>query len=176
MAKRIKSNGPAITTRAQMERVVADICELTIFKDRQMAAMDKRLMEIREEYEGTLGKAQEELDAKMAMARDWAEANPGEFSGRKSIEMVHGTVGWRTGTPKLKLLTGWTWNRVLEFLVINKLVDFIRSKQEVDKEVILANRDCIKEETLRQIGVKVVQEESFYVDPKRDSAETVVQG
>jgi hypothetical protein len=64
--KRIKQTGPAIQTRQQMEREVADISELTIFRDAQTAAMDQRLMEIRTEYELSLSKCQEELDAKMA--------------------------------------------------------------------------------------------------------------
>jgi hypothetical protein len=82
--------------------------------------------------------------------------------------MVHGLVGFRTGTPKLKLLSGWTWEKVLEFISVNQLMDLIRTKKEVDKELILANRDCIKPETLKQIGIKVVQDEAFFVEPKRD--------
>lgn len=168
--KRIKQVGPAIQTRQQMERVVADICELTIFRDAQTAAMDKRLMEIREEYELTLSRCQEDLDAKRALAQAWAEANPAEFGGRKSIDMVHGTVGFRTGMPKLKLLTGWTWDRVKDALLNGKFRDYIRTKQEVDKERLLADREQIGE-AMRTVGCRVVQDEPFFVEPKRDAQE-----
>ena len=30
------------------------------------------------------------------------------------------------------------------------------------------DRDCIKPETLKQIGIKVVRDEAFFVEPKRD--------
>jgi hypothetical protein len=43
----------------------------------------------------------------------------------------------------------------------------------VDRELILANRDCIKPETLKQIGIKVVQDEAFFVEPKRDDLSLV---
>ena len=167
--KRIKQTGPAIQTRQQMERVVADICELTIFRDAQTAAMDQRLMEIRTEYEMTLSKCQEELDAKMALAQAWAEANPAEFGAKKSIQMVHGEVGFRTGMPQLKPLTGWTWDRVKEALKTGNF-GYIRTKEEVDKAQILADRLIIGE-AMRTIGCRVVQDEPFFVEPKRDSQE-----
>ena len=157
-AKRIKQMVPAIKTRAQMESVVADICALTIYRDAQTAAMDQRLMEIRTEYELTLSQNQQELDGMMAMAQAWAEANPSEFGGKKSIDMVHGTVGFRTGMPKLKTLTGWSWDRVKEALHAGNYRQYIRTKEEVDKEGLLADRITIGD-AMRTIGCKVIQDE-----------------
>lgn len=171
--KRVKQVVDGIETREEMEGIVERITRATIERDGLMAQMDSELTSIRSRYEPDITAWGQEIDRAMTVARTWAESHPEEFGARKSIDMVHGVVGFRTGTPKLKLCSGWTWNRVLEFLVINRLTDFIRSKQEVDKELILANRDCLKEETLRKIGVKVAQEETFYVEPKREDASMV---
>jgi phage host-nuclease inhibitor protein Gam len=168
--KRLKTNVDEIETREEMEKVIGGIADATITRDGLMAKMDAEITEIRSRYEVEITGLGICIDTLMDKAQRWAEANPDAFGDRKSIEMIHGTVGFRTGTPKLKLLSGWTWNKVLEFLVINKLTDFIRSKQDVDKELILSNRDCLKEQTLRQIGVRVVQDETFFVEPKREEA------
>jgi phage host-nuclease inhibitor protein Gam len=168
--KRIKQGGPAIQSREQMERLVAQICELTICRDVATAEMDKRILTIRQEYETTLARYQEDLDAKMTLAQAWAEANPTEFGGKKSLEMVHGTVGFRTGMPRLKLLAGWTWDRVKETLLQGNFKDYIRTKQEVDKERLLAERDQIGD-AMGKIGCRVVQDEPFFVEPKREAQE-----
>jgi phage host-nuclease inhibitor protein Gam len=169
--KRIKQSGPAIQTRQQMERLVSEICQLTIDRDAATAEMDDRLLKVRQDYETTLARHQEDLDAKMALAQAWAEANPSEFAGKKSIEMVHGTVGFRTGMPKLKLLTGWTWDRVKDALQNGNFRDYIRTKQEVDKERLLADREQIGDAMRTVCGCRVVQDEPFFVEPKRDAQE-----
>lgn len=168
--KRIKQVGPAIQSREQMERLVAEICEMTICMDAATAEMDERILKVRQDYELTLSRYQQDIDAKMAMAQAWAEANPAEFGSKKSIEMVHGTVGFRTGMPKLKLIVGWTWDRVKEALMTGNYRDYIRTKHEVDKERLLSDSDRIGD-AMRTIGCRVVQDESFFVDPKRDSKE-----
>lgn len=167
MTKRVKLTGPSIQTREQMERLVGDICRLTIFVDQTRTIMDARIMDIREEYEQQLGDADQELTQLMALARDWAEAHPEEFSVRKSIEMTHGTVGFRTGQPALKTVAGWTWARVLELLSER----YVRVRRDPDKEKLLADREAIGADGLRKLGLRVVQEESFFVEPKRESVE-----
>jgi phage host-nuclease inhibitor protein Gam len=164
MPKRVKLSGPSIQTREQMEACVGDICRLTIFMDQTKALMDQRLTEIRSEYEEQLAGADEKINQLMALARDWAESHQEAFGPRKSIDMMHGTVGFRTGQPTLKTATGWTWARVLEVLS----PCYIRTKQEPAKENILADRDILGADGLRKFGLRVDQSESFFVEPTRD--------
>jgi phage host-nuclease inhibitor protein Gam len=171
--KRVKQTVDGIETREEMELLVEKITRATITRDGLMAEMDEGLTDIRARFEPQITAYGQEIGAAMKQAQQWALAHPEEFGDRKSIEMVHGLVGFRTGTPKLKLLSGWTWEKVLEFISVNQLMDLIRTKKEVDRELILANRDCIKPETLKQIGIKVVQDEAFFVEPKRDDLSLV---
>jgi phage host-nuclease inhibitor protein Gam len=171
MVKRIKRTGPAITTREEMEHLVGEICELTIFIDRTKTLMDQRLLEVRAEYEDQLAGADKDLQGMMALAQEWAEEHTADFGVKKSIEMVHGTVGFRTGQPTLRTIAGWTWKRVMEVLSPK----YIRTKREPDKEKLLADRNSIGELGLRTIGLRVAQDESFFVEPKREQQEPARQ-
>lgn len=104
------------------------------------------------------------------------------FAKRKSLEMTHGVIGFRTGQPKCKTARGTTWADALE-LVKDRLPNYIRTKEEVDKDRLLADRnlpcrrDDEPEEAARPLlhemalcGILVVQEESFFVEPKREEA------
>ena len=111
---RIKIVGPAIKSRAQMEEVVGQIAEAKINQQIKTGEMDARILAVREEFEDELAGYAQDIQLLMAAAAAWAEANPAEFGKGKSIDMVHATVGFRTGQPQLKTLRGWTWEKVLQ--------------------------------------------------------------
>ncbi len=108
-----------------------------------------------------------------AALRAWAESHPDEFpNGRKSIQFTQGSLGFRTGTPKLALLNRlWNWDRVHKALISFGLAkDYLRTKEEVDKEAIIAATAANPDKAgaalaCAAFGTKVVQEESFFVDP-----------
>jgi phage host-nuclease inhibitor protein Gam len=163
---RIKNTQPVIRSREALESLIGEIAAI---KNRQRlltAAMDEQIQSIRAHYEGDLAAQSESLEEKMEHARVWSEANPQEFGAGRSIQTVHGTLGWRMGGPSLRTLTGWTWDRVKETLIAANAIGYIRVKEEVNKQNLLADRDSIGADKLREIGVRVVQEESFFVEPK----------
>lgn len=173
--KRIKSKAPTITTREEMEALVGDIARLKTFQQQTTAAMDQRITEVRAEYEQQLGDAERDLAPMVESVRLWAEANPEAFGKHKSLDLLHGVIGWRVGMPTLKTLSGWTWDRVLERLKsLTTYSGFVRTKEEVDKASILAQRETLLPEDLRQMGVRVVQDESFFVEPKLTEVETKI--
>ena len=130
------------------------------------AAMDEQIQAVREQYEAQLAAQNADLDQRMTLARFWSEANPQEFGAARSIETVHGVVGWRTGQPALKTLPGWTFDRVLQTLKTMGVLGYIRVKEEVHKQNLLADREALGLEKLRELGLRVVQEETFFVEPK----------
>lgn len=174
MPKRVKQTGPALQTRDEMEWVVGEICALTIKSDALVVQMDEYIQEVRERYQTDLTAIKEKLPPLMALAQDWAEANPSAFGQNKSIEMTHGTVGFRTGMPTVKTLAGWTWAKVLVAVKSLRLVSYIRTYEEIDKDAIIADRKTILQETLRQMGLRIKQEESFFVDSKREPMEGTI--
>jgi phage host-nuclease inhibitor protein Gam len=173
MSPRLKKAPPATpATREEMETLVGEIASLTITQDGLMVEMDRQIQAVRHEYETTLAQIRLSLDGKLEAARLWAVTNPEAFGQKKSLEMVHGTIGFRTGMPKLKAKRGITWEIVLDLLRKCRLTDYIRSKEEVDKDRLIADRETLGDK-LAQVGVEVVQDEAFYLDPKRETTEEV---
>ena len=84
------------------------------------------------------------------------------------METVHGRVGFRLCTPKLKTLPKWRWEDVLD-KAKTILPDYVRVKEELNKEGLL---DARHEENvapyLNVIGVFVDQDEKFYVELKTE--------
>lgn len=169
-SKRIKNEISVIETREELEATVGRIAAKMSLRDGLLADLEMEINTARSRYEPQITAYGEEINADFESAQRWAEANPSTFASKKSLDLLHGTIGFRTGQPRLKLLSGWTWNRVLELMVVNRLTDYIRQKQEPDKERILAERDQLTSELMKRIGVKVVQDETFYIEPKREEA------
>ena len=84
------------------------------------------------------------------------------------MESVHGVIGFRTGTPKLKTLKGFTWGAVTNLLK-EFLPAYVRVTEEPAKDKLLADRD--NEEVsgmFTRVGIAVAQDETFYVEPKKE--------
>lgn len=170
---RLKISLPQIVSRDDAEAIVGEIALATINQIRTTARMDAEIAAVRKRYEGNLSVIAADLKAKTETLHAWAEANPQEFGKKKSVEFTQGTIGFRTGTPRLALLNRkWNWESVLAGLQ-QLLPAFVRFKPEVDKEALLAQRD---EEIIRtmlpRFGMKVVQDEGFFVEPKLTEVET----
>lgn len=159
---------PIIETRTEAEALVREIVQLILARKKQEADMDLAITKVREGYEKIMAVADQQITEKSAIARAWAEAHPSEFKGLKTLEMVHGYVGWRTGQHQLKLLSGWTWKKVLTAMQDARKVWglWIRQVDEVNREKIIADRASMSSDALRSIGCKLVQDESFFIDPK----------
>ncbi len=162
---RIKIEQGLIETRDAAEAVMNDLAQTANNKRKLVAKRDHEVLAINAKYEPDLAACDADLKAKTNALNAWAAAHPEEFpKGRKSIEFLSGTVGFRTGTPKLALLSrGWTWEKVTE--AVGKLLpNFIRNKPEVDKEAIIGQRDELAE-FLPRVGVKITQGETFFAEP-----------
>jgi phage host-nuclease inhibitor protein Gam len=94
------------------------------------------------------------------------------FTKKKSIETVHGIAGFRTGTPKLKLIKGFTWGAVTNLLK-EFLPAYVRLSEEPAKDKLLADRDNPEVSDLYgKSGLYVDQDETFYVEPKKETTNT----
>lgn len=169
-AKRIKSTAPTINTRDKAEAELGQIRDLTITRMTLAAERDAEVSAIDDKYAHQLAHLDTQLKERTELLKGWAEAHPSEFTG-KSITWSHGTLGWRIGNPTLKTITGWTWDRVLEKLHLRRR-EWIRSKEEVAKDVVLSERDQFPDTFLRELGMRVTQDEAFFVAPNVDATAT----
>ena len=99
--------------------------------------------------------------------------------------MAHGTIGFRTGTPKLKTLKGFTWASALT-LVKKYIPGYVRTNEEIAKDKLLADRELEAVEfmeseitkkripmcdAMAECGIIVAQDETFYVEPKKEDTD-----
>jgi phage host-nuclease inhibitor protein Gam len=134
------------------------------------AKMDVDITKVREKYATELSdlgiKKEQEFDKMQAYATD----NRQDFGNKKSMEFAHGVLGFRTGTPKLKTLKGFTWNSVTNLLK-EFLPTYVRVVEEPAKDRLLADRDAPETNALfTKVGICVDQDETFFVEPKKEIA------
>lgn len=165
---RIRVQLPQILTRREAEDQMNRLA-ITINNQRKLIAnRDAEVLAVNKRYEANLAKCDEAVQASTSALEAWALANPAEFpAGRKSLELVAGKLGFRTGNPKLSLLSrAFNWEKVLT-LVQSKIAAWVRTKHEVDKEAILAayaSRQTTDND-LRALGLQVIQDETFFIEP-----------
>lgn len=174
MSERIKRPAAQAPTRGEMEKLVGEIRDLKIQELNLVADREAKIKSIDEHFARPLTRVREDWDEKSALVQLWAEANPQEFAKRKSIELTHGTIGFRTGTPKLKPIGKWKWDQILtQFKLLVRLRVYVRTAEEVDRERTIADFRAgeIDREILFKAGCEVAQEEKFFVQPKIENAE-----
>lgn len=166
-----KSLTAVVQTREEAEARMNHLAEFTNTRIAVVAQMDAQILAIKKDHEEHIA----QLDGLIKQAGDdletWALANPELFEKPKSLALLSGTLGFRTGTPKLALLSRWNWKQVTA-AVEQLLPNFIRNKPEVDKDAILGQRDELAE-FLPSVGLKVTQAEGFFIEPKLTKAEVV---
>lgn len=161
-----KQKTTTITTREELERVMGEFAQATIARGQLAFAMEARLNEIRHDYESRLAEFDEAIEAFLADLEAWAVMHPADFATRRSIDLVHGVIGFRTGQPALKTIKGVKWDHVLDMLKLANHLQYVRTEESVDKEAILAEREQIGEKNLEKFGMRVEQAERFYAEPK----------
>ena len=149
------------------------------------AEIELQCAKIREKYADKLATLGAEKDKAFDVLQSFATENQAElFTKKKSLDMAHGTIGFRTGTPKLKTLKGFTWASALQLAKKFLPATYIRQTEEIAKDKLLADRDLKevavydtptgdpREVTMREAmaacGIQVAQDETFYVEPKKE--------
>ncbi len=167
--KREKKTVYSGITSEQMEQAFADYAKADARQQKITAEMDIQMAKIREKWQDELTKLAETKDNAFDILQAYALENRDElFSKRKSLETTHGTLGFRTGTPTLETRKGFTWASVLEMLK-EFLPNYVRTKEEPAKDKLLADREDEEVAALfPKMGVVVVQDETFFVEPKKE--------
>ena len=138
------------------------------------AKMDAEITKIREKHQAKLAELCEQKDQVFDKLQHFALNSPDSFTKKKSLEFTHGTLGFRTSNPALKTLKGHTWASVTTLLK-EFLPDYVRTVEEPAKDKLLADRENEDvQPLLDKVGILVVQSETFYVEPKKETAGVLV--
>jgi len=134
--------------------------------------MDGEITKIRDKYSEKLQDLGDKREEKLMQLQLFAETHKELFEKKKSIDMAHGVLGFRTGTPKLKTLKGFTWASVTNLLK-EFLPTYVRTVDEPAKDKLLADRDVPEvTDQFKKVGIEAVQDESFYVELKKEEFAT----
>jgi phage host-nuclease inhibitor protein Gam len=167
----------AAMTAEDIEALVREMCLASVRNDEAVARMNEELARVREQYEPEISATAATWSGLFETVQAWAAAHPEQFTDRKSIVMVHGTVGYHTGQPTLKPIKGMTWEKVVEVLK-QTMPGFVRTKEEADKAGLIAAAEAgeLGEENLRTLGLRRHQEERFFVEPNKEAVEIGKRG
>lgn len=173
MNNRIKA--PSLKSRADFAATVDHIAELQTERRRLEAIRDARIQQVQDEFGPAIAANQEATDQLITLAEKYAETHRDEIlPGKlKSSETALARYGFRLGNPTLVLLNKkWSWQAVIDACKSAGLAKrFVRTKEEADKDAIKAAN--LKDEQLAGIGLRVKQEEPFYIEPKVEGGEAI---
>lgn len=140
--------------------------------EKLVAKLNVEVTKLREKYDTRLNELIDVKEKHFEIVQTYCTENKKVlFVEKRSIESLHGRLGFRYGTPKLKTLPKMTWEKVLVKMK-GILPDYVRKKEEVDKESLLADRE--KENVaahLAEVGVYVDKDETFYIELKKETVE-----
>jgi phage host-nuclease inhibitor protein Gam len=168
MARQKKTVHTGIT-REQMETAFSEYAKADARLQKINATIDLEEARIRDKYSDEVTRLTDVKEVNFDVIQAFSVENKDElFSKKKSVESIFGTFGFRTGTPKLKTLKGFTWPAVTNLLK-EFLPTYVRVTEEPAKDKLLADRDNEEISGLfGKVGISVIQDESFFVEPKKE--------
>lgn len=169
---RIKTEAAATVFQTR-EEVDAAIAQIGIAQRERTAievAMNAELAAVRASYETLAAPHAAVIKEFRVGVQIWAEANRRELTrdGKtKTVKLASGEISWRTSPPAVRL-TGKA-SIVLAALKALGLERFIRTKEEIDKNAILADPEAVTAVK----GIALTQGEDFVITPFATDIEEV---
>ena len=155
-------------TRELAEQAMSNFAQAANHVAAIEAKMNTELQEVRERYQDRLNQLGDVKDEQVEVLETFAYEQKETWGKKKSTEMLHGVIGFRTGTPKVKFEKGFNGKSVAAILD-EHYPGFVRRELEMDKEKIIANREEADFEAMcKKAHITVVQDETFFVESKSE--------
>lgn len=156
-------------TRTDAEALATRLVEIQLRRETLVAERDAAALEVTRPYAPQIDQLDSEIKAGLDILETWAEHHSEEFGKAESVTLSGHRVGWRLGNFAARTLPKWTWEKVvarLQELPKSWRDNYLRIKTEPNKEAMIADR--AQAEALASIGVRIVQERRFYLEPARE--------
>lgn len=179
MTKRQKLEPCIISSRAALETVVADIVRLKLEHAQATATMEQEIADVQKRHQENLLAVARQIEAREAGVFVYCQKNRTLlFPEKKSLNLLLATVGFEMTPPRVEKLNGKdTFGKIgLRLENLDWGAAYVRYPDpEVNKEKILADRAQLKPEQLQEAGLKIEQDENFFLRPKSEIAEQSVR-
>lgn len=156
---------PATISRTEAEHILAEIRTLKLSESKIQADREAAVAEIDRRVNPELANIKDAVNARVKILQRWALDNKDLFDGKRTLDMQHGQLGWRTNPPSVKQVIKIDDQEQLHLVENHLGMDFLRQTWSIDKEAILAYRDLIKPEELTKANLVIAQAETFFVTP-----------
>lgn len=164
-----------ITSREELEGVLGEYAKLQITKEQQTLEMEEKINAIRKRYETELTELTEKAEAFFGDIQAWATLNQAEFETRRSIELIHGMIGFRKCPAAVKQVGGVKVEHTIDMMTRDARYEpYLRVSTEIDKDSILGAYGLKKDGLLADlaaVGLKIEQKENFFVELKKEGGE-----
>lgn len=169
--ERIKTDAATFVPgrREEVTEAIAEIGRLQRERSRIQAAMNDEIAAVKQRHEEQARPLAEEIQRLADGVHLWCEANRPELTQegkRKTANLASGEVRWRMRPPSV---SARGLDKIIQTLKDLRLTRFIRTKEELDKEAVLAEPDAVKH--IKGIGIK--QSEDFVIVPFETELEEV---
>lgn len=170
MAGRPKTPTRELITEADANAALHEMLQATVELEKLQGAMDLARAAACSKFEKDIERQKSTIDDIAEQLQTWYLVRANKFEGRKSYVLVHGIIGERTSPPALVPLNRkWSWRAIAAKLLGTHGADYFlpAGEPKPDKDKIRAG---LTEEQLRICGLKVEQEETFYIELDRSKA------
>lgn len=156
------------------------------------AAMNAAIQKIRAKYEEETKSERENISTLESDIQTFCLKNKKEFEkDKRSVDLVHGSVGFRTNPPKVLQLSN-KFKIATTIELIKKILDpakYLRTKTELNKEAVLTDyvekkktaelkpeelETKLTDEKLSAVGLRIDQEETYFYEIKWDELKTAL--
>jgi phage host-nuclease inhibitor protein Gam len=156
--------------REQVVGAIAEIGRRQRERERIQAKMNDHLAAIKEEYEEEARPHNEKILKLSEGVKAWCEAHREELcqGGKiKTANLSSGEISWRLRPKKVVVKSA---EKILEALKSLGLDRFIRVKEELNKDAILAEPEAVEHVK----GISISQGEDFVIKPFETTLEELV--
>jgi phage host-nuclease inhibitor protein Gam len=152
---------PVPQSREEVIEAIAEIGTAQRERDRIQADMNDQLSKLREQFEAEAKPHAERIVELTQGVHLYCEAHREELTNAGKVKthaFASGEVKWRKNPPSVAIRAAEV---VIETLKRLGLGQFVREKEEINKEAILADIEAVKNIK----GITIAQKEDFIVQP-----------
>lgn len=169
---RPRKTSAELSTLDECTAAMRELLDVTLDLEKTQAIRDQAAAAAMKPFEARINRgAERKADLERQLQNYYmAHLKDLERDGKKSVGLTYGVMGRRLSPPGLRLLNrAWTWTASLVRLQEKFGDRFLRlADPEIDKEKVKAE---IPEEDLGEFGLKIHQEEKFFIEVIRPPEE-----
>lgn len=163
----------SINSYGDVDKALLVIGKVSVAIQEAEGKLNAAMQKLREKYDSETREIVSEKEQLEHGIEQFCIANKQDFEQGRTKELTHGYIGFRVTPPSVGLLNRkYNWKTVMELLRKMKWgINFIRVKEEPDKEAILTAvaEKSLDDAKLASVGIKVDQSDKFNYDIKWES-------